>query len=563
MFSFEIHKEQLLLLEKVLKQDGFRFIIIGQNHRDVHDHLKNWIKEKFPKQKVTTIEIAGKDYRSLMDAMTDNQNDWILIPDFDDLFNLQNEQMCTAINQRRDFFARNNMVLVCFFFEQNIKLMPEKIPDLWSLRTLEISLEAIVPKMILGDLWMQPGFETSSLGGRTLKEKEKEVENLLSQIKRTNPLDLILLGGLYRQLALIYFDFTDYQGAIENLMKALEIATKTDDEETQMTDLNRMGRIYYIIGDYDRATEFLNRALTLSRKIGDKNTEAAILNNIGQIFKNIADYDKAIDYIEKAIEIYNDTGFIKGLIVSKSSQAAIFYQYGKYHHSLKLWEECLPIAEEHNKELIGYLLNNISQVYRVLGNKNKALSLLEVSLAMQEELGDEEGMATTLNNIAAIYYVDGDVKKARKFFGKSLAFRQKSGSKAAFAAALSNLGQVYSSKKNYHLASKLLTQSLKLNRKIGDFTGLIPTLHNLSLIALEQKDMNKYFEQHEEAWRIASQIKDTTGIVNVGRILGPNLIEAGKVDEGLQILKTVYAVSKQSNLPNTEEIEHLIKKYED
>jgi tetratricopeptide (TPR) repeat protein len=324
-----------------------------------------------------------------------------------------------------------------------------------------------------------------------------------------------------------------------------------------------MGRIYYIIGDYDRATEFLNRALTLSRKIGDKNTEAAILNNIGQIFKNIADYDKAIDYIEKAIEIYNDTGFIKGLIVSKSSQAAIFYQYGKYHHSLKLWEECLPIAEEHNKELIGYLLNNISQVYRVLGNKNKALSLLEVSLAMQEELGDEEGMATTLNNIAAIYYVDGDVIKARKFFGKSLAFRQKSGSKAAFAAALSNLGQVYSSKKNYHLASKLLKQSLKLNRKIGDFTGLIPTLHNLSLIALEQKDMNKYFEQHEEAWRIASQIKDTTGIVNVGRILGPNLIEAGKVDEGLQILKTVYAVSKQSNLPNTEEIEHLIKKYED
>jgi tetratricopeptide (TPR) repeat protein len=177
-----------------------------------------------------------------MDMPEKNADAWILIPDFDRLFEKGYEAFCTAINQRRDYFARNNKVLLCFLFEDKLKLIPDKIPDLWSLRTLEISLEAIVPKMILGDLWMQPGFETSSLGGRSLKEKEKEVENLLSQIKRTNPLDLILLGGLYRQLALIYFDFTDYQGAIENLMKALEIATKTDDEETQMTDLKPDGK---------------------------------------------------------------------------------------------------------------------------------------------------------------------------------------------------------------------------------------------------------------------------------------------------------------------------------
>jgi len=483
MFPDESHKDQLQLLEKVLKRDGFRFVIIGQNHRTVFDQVAEWIKEKFPNQLSLTIEIAGKDYRGFMDSLKSAADKWILIPDFDRLFEKGYEAFCTAINQRRDYFARNNKVLLCFLFEDKLNLIPDKIPDLWSLRTLEIVFIDDYHHFDRNNEWLEMKPQTS-LGGTSFSEKLDEINFIQKQIEETEKSNFNLLLRYYAQLGNIYLDLSDFKNARDYFQKALEISSKFEDRTSMIEILNTLGQINAATGNYQIAKTQLRQALAMVQEISNSEFNRAIINNLGQLYSEQANYKKALEYFLKSLENSVKTTDLNGEAIVLNNIGQIQMALGDYKKALEFQNRSLRIRRDlGDKKGESITLNNISQIYDTIGEYQRALEYLEQSLNIKRQIGDKLGESIVLNNMGQIFKVKGNLLKALELTKLSLEIQNELGDKFAISKSLNNLSQIY----EYHKAIDLLESSIKLRREINDKKGLIYSLFNLGSTYLDQK----------------------------------------------------------------------------
>jgi len=300
------NNDQLQTLVNALRQPGFRFILIQYNHLSIYDDVTKLLEEKYPEQARIELRISGNDYHSLTEQINDAGKAWIMIPDFDLLFTPEHEDVCTAFNQRRDFFARNNVVLICFIHEGNMKQVPVKIPDFWSLRSLEINIhiEMAEPKLsAISDLGEFK--EKSSLGGKSIDEKTKEILNINNQIKQTETTNFILLQALYSQLAQLYYDVSEYDQALEYSQKALNLNKINPDYFKEGLLLNNIGEIFKARGEFAQALVFFEKSLKIWREVGDKTAVVFTLFNLATTYleESINEPEKALTFFTECLEI--------------------------------------------------------------------------------------------------------------------------------------------------------------------------------------------------------------------------------------------------------------------
>ena len=198
------HSEKLNLLVKALSQEAFHFIIIGQNHPSVFKDVFSWLNLHLPGRKIKKLPIIDKNYKEILEDLKLFRQDLVLIPDFDILFKPENERICIGINQRRDFLASEKMNLICFIRLESFKLLPGKIPDLWSLRSLELEFVYTI-KAEKFQRKIFSGFQ-SSLGGRSYYEKAAEISRLKRQIQSTDNNNISLHKALESQIAMLNFE---------------------------------------------------------------------------------------------------------------------------------------------------------------------------------------------------------------------------------------------------------------------------------------------------------------------------------------------------------------------
>src|SRR5262245_26993920 len=108
----------------------------------------------------------------------------------------------------------------------------------------------------------------------------------------------------------------------------------------------------------------------------------------------------------------------------------------KYHEALELYRK----AGYRNGE--ARTLNNIGEVYRLLGDMRKALEKYDESLPISQVIGDRNGEAQTLNNIGSIYWSSGDMRKALEKYDEALPIIRAIGDRSGEAVMLNNIGTV-------------------------------------------------------------------------------------------------------------------------
>lgn len=186
------------------------------------------------------------------------------------------------------------------------------------------------------------------------------------------------------------------------------------------------------------------------------------------------------------------------------------------------YADAKTLAEEivrRGERVAWWALNRLGMCQQALGFIDEALASYKRALTMVDNKEDE---AATLNNISQIF-------KARGEYGRALD----------------------------------LEGSLAIQREIGDRAGLIPTLHNMAKIALQTKDSQRAVSYWSEALQLARETRQAMGLFHVGRDFGDFLAQAGRVEEGKQLLSMALEVGRSSGLPGTRDIEAILKRIED
>jgi tetratricopeptide (TPR) repeat protein len=434
--------DDLRILTNALRYEGFRFILIGHNRHSLYVDITKQLRTTFTDRPFLELQLRDKPYRQIIDEILAFPNGIMLIPDFDWLLQPGNETVRVGFNQRRDAFARRNVAFICFIGANSWRSLAEKLPDWWSLRSLELDFHREDADETIE--FLPTNEETSSLGGETKAEKEAEIERLLKQLDAVEPTNKPLRWSLNNQIGKLWHELSYYETALPYFQQALRIAEEIGDKRGEGTTLNDIGEIHDAQGDYETALTYLQQSLSIQQEIGDKRGEGTTLNNISQIYDAQGDYETALIYLQQSLSIQQEIGDKRGEGATLNNLATPSYARGDYETALTYLQQSLRIRQGiGDKRGEGTTLNNISQIYDARGDYETALTYLQQSLSIQQEIGDKSGEGTTLNNLATLSYAQGDYKTALTYLQQSLSIQQEIGDKSGEATTFNNMGVIY------------------------------------------------------------------------------------------------------------------------
>ena len=240
----------------------------------------------------------------------------------------------------------------------------------------------------------------------------------------------------------------------------------TGDKAGEAVTLNNIGAVYNELGEKQKALEYFNQSLPLRRATGDKAGEAATLNNIGLVYFELKEKQKALSYFNQSLLLRRATGNKAGEAVTLNNIGAVYDDLGQKQKALEFFNQSLLLSRvtgDKNQE--ARTLNSIGAVYFDLKEKQKALLYCNQSLPLSRATGDKAQEALTLYNVSYLERNRGNLNVALTQMEASITIledlRTKIGSQELRASYFASV-QVY-----YEFYIDLLMQLHKTNPNKG------------------------------------------------------------------------------------------------
>lgn len=265
----------------------------------------------------------------------------------------------------------------------------------------------------------------------------------------------------YYVIAMQYEERSEYSRAIEYHSKALPLADK---KKLQSKILTAMGSSYMYESRYTKALSSYHRALKIDESLGDKEGIAKLAMNIASVYYSIKDYPKSIAYFNKAI-------------------------------NLKIKDPAYN----------SFLFRNLGAVYNTMGKYDKALNYFEQSLALCEQLKDDDATASLLSDIALVYYDTESYEKAIYYSKASLKKTPpEAEDKLNIAFSYGIIGDSYtemakSEQKRVMLDSAVfyLRKSIALHSEVNNIRGLYDDYTSLANAQKQMGDFKSAMASYE------------------------------------------------------------------
>lgn len=537
------YMEETMPLFRLLRTEAFRFIIVRYNHYSLVNQLKEDLLHHFPERLQNTIDARNTNYRLLVDSYYKAAKGFFFIENFDEV--LANPELYSGLNQRRDKLAQYPIALIVFVSistdELFVRQIMEKMPDLWSFRSLLLDLKVKDLEAIAVEEWhakldteqldaslldmknnftqavhteipsqniniKQLNITENILGGKTVVEKEQELNRLIDRITSVSSTEVNLLRIAYEQITKLLVDLWRFDEAIEYYLKLEKIEIVIGDQVGLGTIYNDIGFLYSQKGDFKKSLQYYRKSEEIRYKEGDKFALGTTYNNIGGVYSENGDWEMAFKYYMYAEQMFLTSNHNEGL-------GATYNNIGGYYIHNKDWENALSFllkSEERriacgDKKGLGTTYFNIGFVYSKLRDLSKALEFYLKSEKLHVEFDDIGKLKVIYLSIAEIYIGIEDRSKAIDYYRKLAEIESKVGNKIGIGNALNYIGIVTSDMGDFNKALTIHHQAERIRYEIGDDSGLVQTLYNIGMELLRIKNTDKAVEYFTLAGYIAKK----------------------------------------------------------
>lgn len=173
-----------------------------------------------------------------------------------------------------------------------------------------------------------------------------------------------------------------------------------------------------------------------------------------------------------------------------------------------------PVDRKEFKKFKAQVLRGQGVAYYFLGEYNPALDKLHKSLALYQELKNDEGQAGIYGWIGNAHYSKGDFQKALEAMLQSLKLQEKMGSLAGLAGSMNGVANIYRSQHDLKKALEYYYKSLELRLQTGDSINIAYSYNNIGLIYAETDSLSKSLACHLKCLRIVERFEDKKGMAN-------------------------------------------------
>ncbi|WP_396888880.1 tetratricopeptide repeat protein [Microcystis aeruginosa] len=273
-----------------------------------------------------------------------------------------------------------------------------------------------------------------------------------------------------------------------------------------------------------------------------------ILRAIDDFLTRRGYYQTLADYYLELVTVYQqqqeETNWKYTASLSSLGNAYCFL--GEYQKAIEFHQQCLAIDREigdRGGEATSY--NNLGSVYNSLGEYQKAIEFHQQSLAIKREIGDRGGEAASYNNLGNVYYFLAEYEKAIEFYQQSLAIKREIGDRGGEAYSYNNLGNVYYSLGEYQKAIEFCQQSLAITREIGDRGGEAKSYNNLGNVYGSLGEYQKAIEFYQQSLAIEREIGDREGEAASYNNLGTVYGSLGEYQKAIEFYQQSLAIKRE------------------
>lgn len=173
-------------------------------------------------------------------------------------------------------------------------------------------------------------------------------------------------------------------------------------------------------------------------------------------------------------------------------------------------------------------LNDLGAAHGQVGNLDRAIALLERSLAVSRSIQDQEHQLWALNNLGVAYGIRGECDRSVAHLTEALALVDILDSATAQARVLSNLGMALIAQGDYRQAIIHLRKSIELQQNRPTPFGVAQSLFNLGLALLRDQRYEEAVSPLQEALAHYRRAHYRSGEASTHELLGAALAGLGR-----------------------------------
>lgn len=227
-------------------------------------------------------------------------------------------------------------------------------------------------------------------------------EEALAQALTAN--DLYFVGYSCFIFSKIYWVKANYKLSTEYGFKALKIFRASPHHEALASTLIGLARTLTELGNISKARAFLNEGLALGVRHSNLHIQAGAYRELSYLLTEGNQLDSALYYADKGLALYKRLGDSLDMSVLYGRKSRIYFQQKKYAQSKDIAYEALIIDSlVGNRRGLGISYYQVGQNEYALGNKLKAVTMLQHSTRISSEIGNLTWQVKAHELLASFY----------------------------------------------------------------------------------------------------------------------------------------------------------------
>ena len=167
-------------------------------------------------------------------------------------------------------------------------------------------------------------------------------------------------GHLNYRIAGVYYDINDFESAIVQFQKALEVFKSSDDKYYESRSYNMIGLAYTFSDNADSAILAYNKGLEITEEMKFDGMTSAIQNNLAIVYQRIGETDLALEFCIKALDWSLTNGSASGLAENYNNLGELYMDRKEYEKAKEVLQKARVFADSVSdliriKDNLGYL----------------------------------------------------------------------------------------------------------------------------------------------------------------------------------------------------------------
>ena len=185
-----------------------------------------------------------------------------------------------------------------------------------------------------------------------------------------------LLASIHNNIGVIERKLGNYDLALQNYLRALEIKTKIgiEDDDKIILSATNLSSLYIILGRYDEGLKVLNHYESLYPNINSPRTLVSLNLAKSRIYKNIRDKDKALQYTKNAkrIVLLNKSILSNEMVKVLLEEGNIYYSFNQYNEAISSFNLANSTIADNNINSQNDITKNLAMAHAAAGNNASA-----------------------------------------------------------------------------------------------------------------------------------------------------------------------------------------------